>query len=107
MPSDKIKNTYNPAPQGDSSPTPSNKQPPQGSQRRPRAHEHEPEEREDPKRQGTPGPRSASSPSEQGAAGGGGARGVRSDDVEEIATSGEPRSEHTRRGRQKTPPKRG
>src|SRR5688572_32082222 len=104
MASDKIKNTYNPAKQGDSSPTPSTRQPPQGSQRRSREHEHEPEKREAPERQGQRNT-GTSSPDAQGAAGR--ASGTGDDRNQERAASGEPRATHTREGRQKTPGKRG
>jgi hypothetical protein len=73
MPSEKIKNRYNPAPQGDSSPTPSTRQQPQGSQRRSHKHEHLPEERENPSRQG--GVPEEDSPDVKGPAGGGNAKG--------------------------------
>jgi hypothetical protein len=104
MASDKIKNSYNPKPQGDSSPTPSSRQPPQGSQRRSHKLEHLPEERETPERQGSPAPGSTANPSAQGAAGR--PSGTESDRNQEEATSGEPRGTHTRTGRQKTPGKR-
>jgi hypothetical protein len=101
MASDKIKNTYDPAKQGDSSPTQSTGQPPQGSQRR--SHEHEPEKPHAPERQ--PARTGTSTPGAQGAKGR--PSGTGDERKQEEADSGEPRATHTRAGRQKTPGKRG
>jgi hypothetical protein len=84
------------------------KQPPQTSNRRGREHEHAPREgyaagRQD---EGEPSPESLKARSStQGLAGGAGARGRAggAETREAEAQSGEPREEHTRHGRQRTP----
>jgi hypothetical protein len=91
-------------------------QPPQSSGRRSARHEHLPYEaksfspEEDPAQQGEahskPGVIKEQSTSLQGLRGGGRASGARPNDVEATGRAGEPRSEHTRRGRQQSPGKR-
>jgi hypothetical protein len=90
------------------------KQPPQASGRRSRKHEHAPQQRksfgpgEDPAEQGDGEPRPHQVKQEsgmQGAAGGSGAggRAAGTEDKQADAEGGEPQSEHTRAGRQKSP----
>lgn len=88
------------------------KQPPQTSNRRGKAHEHEPtvrkgyEAAQNPERQGDgdPGPEQISERSSlQGHAGRSHAGASRPSDVTEQKHKGEPGGEHTREGRQKIP----
>lgn len=101
-----VKDIHDPGPMDQTPAT--GKQPPQGSRRRStRAHPHEPKERQNPETQGrAPQPGDPEHPSQQGFGGRGGGPG-RAEDVEETATSGEPRSAHERRGREKTPAEEG